>query len=201
MNPIRKTFLKLAAALFLIVLVMSIWKFGAPWKLYLWAAIGVCLLFAFVTGIGALPHRAWRAFVDRSSQGMRFFLGAGIVTGLVAFYQTQYVTPVSEITWPPTPGAYRWWALAAAVCLLAGAIRPVADALFGAWMAFAHLLQSVMSRVILTIVYILAVLPVGLIAKLVGKRFLDKELDPQRASYWIDRPRIEFDQRRYRRHF
>lgn len=201
MSTPRKTFLKLAVALFLVVLAMSIWKFGTHWKLYFWAAIGLSLFFGLVPAVGRYPHAAWRAFVGGTSEGMRFLLGTGIVTGLVTSYLVLYTSPAIVIDWPPQPGPYRWWALVSGVALITGAIRPLADAIFRGWMAIAHLIQAVMSRVILTAVYILAVLPVGLVAKLVGKRFLDKRLEPDRESYWIDRPEIAFDQRRYRRHF
>ena len=201
MNPVRKTFLKLAALLFAVVLAMSIWHFGAPWKRGLWVAITIALLFGVVPPIGRPFHWLWRRFVDGTTEGVRFFLGVGFVSGLVAAYQTLYVVTAANLQWPPVPGAYRWWAMAGAIGLLCGAIPPLANLLFRGWMALAHIVQAVMSRVILTIVYFVAVLPVGLTAKLVGKRFLDKKLEPERESYWIDRPEVEFEQSRYRRHF
>ena len=201
MGTERKTFLKLAAALFVLVLVMSVWEFGRPWKLYIWAAIGIALLLAASGPLARPLHDRWRAFVDATTEGMRFFLGTGIVTGLVALYQALHVSYILTLQWPPQPGAYRWWALASTLALVVGAVRPLAGIIFRAWMGLAHALQAVMSRVILTIVYLVAVVPVGLTAKLVGKRFLEKELDPERESYWIDRPQVDFEQRRYRRHF
>lgn len=201
MKDVRKTFIKFGLLLFAVVLGLSIWRIGSEWKTFIWIAIAVCVLFAIVPILGKPPHLLWRAFVDRTTQGMRFFCGVAVFTGLVAAYQLTYLYSGFELQWPLPLGQYRWWGLAAIIGIVVGSIRPLADLAFGFWMALAKLIQAVMSRVILTIVYVLTVLPVGLIAKLVGKRFLDKEIRPDAESYWIDRQAVPFDQKRYRRHF
>lgn len=47
-------------------------------------------------------------------------------------------------------------------------------------------LGRIMTPVILTLLYYLAVTPVGLLARLTGKRFLDLSFTRQEASYWRD---------------
>lgn len=54
------------------------------------------------------------------------------------------------------------------------------------WMAFAAVLGFVMTRVLLTLVFFLGVLPTGLILRLVGRDPIPKRPDPSRGSYWID---------------
>ncbi len=54
-----------------------------------------------------------------------------------------------------------------------GAFRPVA----GIWLGFSHLLGSVMSRVILGVIFLVLVLPVGLIRRAMGK-------DSMRLKMW-----------------
>jgi len=55
------------------------------------------------------------------------------------------------------------------------------------WMTLALILGWFMSRVILIILFYLVLTPVGLIAKLSGKHFLDLKIDKERTSYWVKR--------------
>ena len=41
-----------------------------------------------------------------------------------------------------------------------------------------------MTRVLLTLVFALVMLPIGLVLRLVGKDLLDRRLDPAADSYW-----------------
>jgi len=67
---------------------------------------------------------------------------------------------------------------AAMLLLLIGMVIPVSmKPLAWAWFGLSHLLGQVMSRVLLGIVYLLLVLPVGLIRRLLGK-------DPLRLKLW-----------------
>lgn len=73
------------------------------------------------------------------------------------------------------------------------ALRPVQKA----WMAFAIALGWVMTRVILVVLFYLGVTPVGLIARVVGKKFIDLGFEPERDSYWIKRPAPTRGKERY----
>ena len=77
--------------------------------------------------------------------------------------------------------------LGAAFLLLAAvaprALKPVQKV----WMTLAVALGWVMTRVLLTITFFIGVTPIALIAKLVGKRFLDHGFEPDRESYWEKR--------------
>ena len=53
------------------------------------------------------------------------------------------------------------------------------------WMKLAHVMGFVMTRVILTVTYVLIVVPTGLIFKLLGKDLLDRKLDQKATSYWV----------------
>ncbi len=55
------------------------------------------------------------------------------------------------------------------------------------WMILAIILGWIMTRVILTILFYLVLTPVGLIAKLFRKDFLDLKLDTNVDTYWIKR--------------
>lgn len=53
------------------------------------------------------------------------------------------------------------------------------------WMTFAMSMGWVMTRVILSILFYLVVTPIGLLARLFGKDFLDIKFDKTATSYWI----------------
>jgi hydrogenase/urease accessory protein HupE len=54
-----------------------------------------------------------------------------------------------------------------------------------AWMTMAFALGFVMSQVILTLFFFLLVTPISLLARLVGKDFLNRKRDLQATTYWI----------------
>ena len=56
-----------------------------------------------------------------------------------------------------------------------------------AWMTMAFALGFVMSQVILTLIFFLLVTPISLLARLVGKDFLNRKLDRQATTHWIPR--------------
>ena len=204
----RKYFIKLAIILFAVILVQSIWKIAVVWKPGVWILLGVCVFLAIVRPLGRLAHAPWLAYLKRTEEYTRFFQGMGLFLLLIAFYRLFYLEPgrgweglKALFAFSPPGGDYRYFGGVGLFFLIASAIPPLSRFIFGAWMKFAELLRSVVSRVILLLVYVLSVLPVGLIARLAGKRFLKKELEPERESYWEDRPSREFDPARYRRHF
>lgn len=73
------------------------------------------------------------------------------------------------------------------------ALRPVQKI----WMAFAVTLGWVMTRVILVIVFYIGITPIALIARVVGKRFLDLGFEPERESYWVPFPKPDRGKERY----
>lgn len=65
--------------------------------------------------------------------------------------------------------------------LVPGILAPVEKV----WMKFAEMLGFVMTRLLLTLVFILAVIPTGLIMRLLGKDPLRRKFEPGSSSYWI----------------
>ncbi|MEW6195619.1 MAG: SxtJ family membrane protein [Bacteroidota bacterium] len=61
------------------------------------------------------------------------------------------------------------------------------------WMGFAFALGWIVSRIILTILFIFVMTPVGLVAKLFGKKFLDIEWKDDKTSYWIEKEHKQID--------
>jgi len=87
---------------------------------------------------------------------------------------------------------------AGALLVLAGLLVPARlRAAYLGWMALALAVGWVMSRVVLTLIFAVVLTPLGLLARLTGKRFLALEPDPAAPSYWVRRK--PGGQRRYDR--
>lgn len=84
--------------------------------------------------------------------------------------------------------AWPWLVAPAAPLLLLGLVFPRSlRVVYIGWMAMAFTLGLVVSTVLLTLFFYLVITPVGLLARLVGKDFLSRKLDPNAASYWLPR--------------
>ena len=55
------------------------------------------------------------------------------------------------------------------------------------WFKFGMLLGSIVSPIVMGIVFFLVVTPTGLIMKMFGKKMLDNAFDKNKKSYWINR--------------
>lgn len=86
----------------------------------------------------------------------------------------------------PTVGSLL--AAGGAALAAAGAAAPDRLApLYRAWMTLALAMGWVTSRVLLATVFFLVLVPIGVLGRLLGKRFLDLSPDPAARSYWIRR--------------
>jgi len=86
-------------------------------------------------------------------------------------------------------GHLRWWALWVAIAIVALAIlTPALLALPNRlWLAFGALLHRLVSPVALGMIFYLAVVPTGLVMRLLGKDLLRLQRDAAAKSYWIER--------------
>lgn len=79
--------------------------------------------------------------------------------------------------------------LPAVLCLVLVMAAPTVFRFWGrAWFAFSHLLGSVVSKVLLTVVFFVVVVPVGVLRRLNGK-------DPMRITQWKQGTGSVFDNR------
>ena len=69
------------------------------------------------------------------------------------------------------------------------------------WMMLALLMGFVMSRVILTILFYLILTPVGIIAKIFGKKFMPLGFGKNSSTYWEKRDIVEKQKIDYERQF
>ena len=69
------------------------------------------------------------------------------------------------------------------------------------WMGLAIVLGFFMSRLILTVLFYIALTPISLVAKLVGKQFMILKYDKSAKTYWEKRKIIQKKQIDYERQF
>jgi hypothetical protein len=69
------------------------------------------------------------------------------------------------------------------------------------WMSLAIILGFIMTRVILTTLFYLVIIPIGFLAKIFGKKFMDLKYDRSAKTYWEKRSNIQKKQIDYERQF
>jgi uncharacterized membrane protein YccC len=98
--------------------------------------------------------------------------------------------------------SYFYFWLAALLLLIPAAVSPsVLRPLNRIWMTLAIILGWFMTRVILSILYYFVLTPIGWLAKIVGKEFLDISWKKKSESYWIKRDKKTPEQIDYERQF
>jgi hypothetical protein len=87
-----------------------------------------------------------------------------------------------------TGGGFFWWAIAAAIFLVPAWLMPrVLAPLKRLWLKFGHVLSLVISPIVLGLIYVTAIVPVGLLIRLFGKDLLSLKHSSATPSYWIKR--------------
>ena len=97
---------------------------------------------------------------------------------------------------------YGYFFFPAAAFLITGVFLPsVLKPVYKAWIALSVVMGFIMTKVIMVIIFYLIVTPIGLIASLTGKKFLDMKIDKNAKSYWIVRERMQKVKSDYERQF
>lgn len=77
-----------------------------------------------------------------------------------------------------------------AILFLGGALAPMwLTGIHRVWMGIAFAIGWLVSRVILILLFYLVITPVGLVARLTGKDFLEIDFEKKKDSYWVARDR------------
>lgn len=72
---------------------------------------------------------------------------------------------------------------------------------YAGWMKVAHVIGGVVTTVILSAVFLIVFMPVGIILKLFGKDHLERRSDRKALTYWHARPQEEGSQERHTQQF
>jgi len=86
-------------------------------------------------------------------------------------------------------GDVRWWAVAASLGFLTLALA-VPELLHRPkllWLRFGSAIHRIVSPVVMALIFVCAVVPVGMLARLCGKDFLRLRRKPEAESYWLER--------------
>jgi hypothetical protein len=94
-----------------------------------------------------------------------------------------------RMTWPYLGGGA---VLIAALGLFA---KPLLRPIFRGWMWLANKLNWAMTRVILTLAWLILFAPIGLLLRLFRVDFFDRKWDPAAPTYWRARPDKPYDRR------
>ncbi len=92
--------------------------------------------------------------------------------------------------WPLLGGGdIRWWSAAiAGIFLGLGLFLPnVLAPLNRVWFKFGMLLARIVNPVVMFVIYVVSVLPIGVILRVSGKDLLRLRMEPEASSYWIER--------------
>ena len=68
-------------------------------------------------------------------------------------------------------------------------------------MALAVVMNFIMTKIIMAVIFYLILTPTGFIASLTGKKFLDMKIDKNAKSYWITREKTQKVKSDYERQF
>jgi hypothetical protein len=85
--------------------------------------------------------------------------------------------------------------------LIAAAATFIIVPVYKAMTVFSIIIGYFVSRLILTLMFVIFFVPIGLFMKLFGKDILDKKLDKQAASYWLKKETTPFTKEKYERLF
>lgn len=105
----------------------------------------------------------------------------GIVFSIVFLIVALYPLTNSE-------GVRLWVLVISAIFLLMAFVAPQVLSLPNKlWFKFGVLLGSIVTPIVMALVYFITVLPIGIIMRLLGKDLLKQKFDKNTKSYWIKR--------------
>lgn len=93
------------------------------------------------------------------------------------------------------------WLLSAIFLVLAYLSESLLNPVYKLWMGLAFCLGWINTRLILILVYYLALTPIGLMARLFKKELLSLRLDKNAQSYWLKREPLKSAKESYERIF
>ncbi len=129
-------------------------------------------------------HGLWQEFLhlDTSRKALRNFglVVGGVLLGIAALV-------LWRKGWTPNTAVYILGGIGGALVVLGLIVPAVLKPLYRVWMGLALVLGFVMTRVLLTVVFFLLFMPIGLVMRLLGRDPMHRRPDPSAASYWIKR--------------
>jgi hypothetical protein len=130
--------------------------------------------------------------IDSSNEAVK---KTGITVGVVLIL-------ISLLLWYLGKTSFIYFSIIGGLFVILAIIAiPVLRPFHKIWMMLALAMGFVMSRIILTILFYLILTPIGLIAKLVDKKFMPLGFDKNATTYWEKRENAVKQQIDYERQF
>ena len=85
--------------------------------------------------------------------------------------------------------------------LIAVTASGVLTPLYKGMTIFSIIVGYFVSKIILTLMFVIFFVPIGLFMRLVGKDLLDKKLNKQASTYWLKKENTPFSKEKYERLF
>ena len=79
--------------------------------------------------------------------------------------------------------------------------QPLIKPIYIIAMKFSSIMGWINTRVILTLIFYTILTPLSFMMKMLGKKFLDERIEPNKESYWVKRERVPFDKSLYEKQF
>ena len=125
------------------------------------------------------------------SDWRKFGITMGIILAVIGFY----------LLWKGKNYVEYVFSLAAAFFILGLVIPSALKSVYKAWIVMSVIMGFIMTRVIMVIIFYMIVTPVGFVASIIGKNFLDMKIDKTAKSYWIVREIVRKEKSDYERQF
>ncbi len=101
--------------------------------------------------------------------------------------------------------SHAWWpwftGAGAAMMVIAVAAANALMPLYKGMTIFSIIIGYFVSRLILTLMFVVFFIPIGLLMRLFGKDLLDKKLNKKATSYWLKKENTPFSKEKYERLF
>ena len=118
--------------------------------------------------------------VDTPEMGTKEYRKFGLTTGLIIALLFGLLLP-----WLFDHSLPRWPWIVSAVLIVWGLVLPNSlSIIYGPWMKFGHIIGTVNTKIILTLVFFLIFTPVSLFLKLMGKDMMNRKIERTKLSYW-----------------
>ncbi len=112
------------------------------------------------------------------------------------------LTALSGLAWYKDSPAFPYLLGVGALIATTGTLAPIAlRYLYFVWMTIGLTLGTIMTAIILSVVFVVAITPIGLVMKLLGKDPMQRRIDPEAPTYWIPKPTAGPDKKHYLRYF
>lgn len=119
----------------------------------------------------------------------------GIIFSVILFL-------IADWLWYKDRSSWVWFGGFGAFMMLTAIAAPVIlIPLYKAMTIFAIVVGYFVSRIILTLMFVIFFVPVGLFTRLIGKDLLDKNINKKALSYWIKKEQTPFSKEKYERLF